>query len=263
MDVGLFSKCLKGLLRHNDEVVVPGLGTFTAQIVPAGVDEDGTATPPFRKISYSQAEKPDDGLFLRWLAKDLPEGSDAALELQEFLLDLSGELDSSRAVDLGDLGQMRSSARKMYYFVSNPGLFEYPDVAGQESIATILPEEYFDEDSKPIELTGEKILGNWDEDNDKDGETDEEEPAEEPEDDAPAEEVIILGDEEDEPEEEPEEEEEPENPRNRLIGNILLILFVVLVFIMIAVTLLKDLPWMSNLLDHLLYTKEELEILGK
>ena len=43
----------------------------------------------------------------------------------------------------------------------------------------------------------------------------------------------------------------------------MLIVFVVLIFLMIAVTLLKDLPWMSNLLDHLLYTKEELEILGK
>ena len=48
-----------------------------------------------------------------------------------------------------------------------------------------------------------------------------------------------------------------------MIGNILLILFVVLIFIMIAVTLFKDMPWMSNLLDHLLYNKEELELLGK
>ena len=61
-----------------------------------------------------------------------------------------------------------------------------------------------------------------------------------------------------------EEDDEPEpSPRSRLIGNILLIAFVVMIFMMIAVTLLKDLPWMSNLLDHLLYTKEELQILGK
>ena len=33
MDISVFSKCLKDLLQRNDEIVVPGLGVFTAQIV--------------------------------------------------------------------------------------------------------------------------------------------------------------------------------------------------------------------------------------
>lgn len=250
MTIDLFSNCLKELLRTNDEVVVPGLGTFSAQIVPADVDENGAPTAPYRKILYSQAEKDDDGLFLRWLAKSLPEGSDAALELQEFLIDLCGDLDANREVSLGDLGQMHSSARKMYYFVSNTEVFEYPDVPGQESIATMLPEEFFDEDSKPIELTDEPGA-----------EHDEPEPLLElVEDDEAGEEAAAAAVAANEA---PAEEQFEDSPRNTLIGNILLIAFVVLIFLMIAVTLLKDLPWMSNLLDHLLYTKEELEILGK
>ena len=75
MDIELFSKCLKDLLLGNDEVVVPGLGTFTAQTMPADVAEDGTPIPPYRKISYSLAGGEDDGFFLRWLAKYLPEGA--------------------------------------------------------------------------------------------------------------------------------------------------------------------------------------------
>ena len=251
MDVNLFSKCLKELLRNHDEVVVPGLGTFSAQMVPAAVSEDGTPTPPYRKISYSPAEKEEDGFFLRWLAKDLPEGSDAAQQLQDFLVDLFGELDASRPVDLGDLGQMRATARKIYYFTGNTSVFEYPDVPGQESVEAMLPEDLAEEESRPIELSTEK----W-------ARADYEEPAAAPE-PAPEPEPTPEQKPKPEPTPEPEETPAPEDPRITMIGNILLIIFVVLIFIVIAVILLKDLPWMSNLLDHLLYTKEELEILGK
>ena len=250
MDIELFSKCLKDLLLKNDEVVVPGLGTFTAQTMPADMAEDGTPIPPYRKISYSLAENEDDGFFLRWLAKYLPEGSDAATELQDFIEDLSGELDQTRSVELAGIGTLKATAHKIYYFCCSNNLFEYPDVPGQESIEAMLPEDLAEEESRPIELSTEKWA--------KPGEEKKEEPelaqpVPEPEPEAPA-----------TPEPEPEEDPEPEeSPRARLIGNILLILFVILIFLIIAVILLKDLPWMSNLLDHLLYTKEELEILGK
>ena len=254
MDIELFSKCLKDLLLGNDEVVVPGLGTFTAQTMPADVAEDGTPIPPYRKISYSLAEGEDDGFFLRWLAKYMPEGSNAATELQDFIEDLSGELDQTRSVDLTGIGTLKATGHKIYYFCCSNDLFQYPDVPGQESIEAMLPEDLAEEESKPIELSTEKWA--------KPGAEEKEEPIPEPakpqpepESEAPA---------KPEPAPEPEEEPEPEeSPSARLIGNILLILFVILIFLMIAVTLFKDMPWMSNLLDHLLYTKEELELLGK
>ncbi|MBR3743990.1 MAG: hypothetical protein IKN31_02650 [Bacteroidales bacterium] len=251
MDISVFSKCLKDLLLRNDEIVVPGLGVFTAQIVADEVNEDGTARTPYRKILYSPVQKPEDGMFLRWLAKYLPEGSDAESELQEFLLDLSGELEDNRAVELGDLGQLHSSAHKIYYFVSNTDVFEYPDVPGQESIGALLPEEFAEEDSKPIELDTEKWIKQDDNTNTVAAEQPADKPAHVPQPVQNEEEVA-------------DEDEEPAPSRlSILIGNILLILFVVIIFLMIAVALLKDLPWMSNLLDHLLYTKEELQILGK
>ena len=255
MDITLFSQCLKDLVRTHDEVVVPGLGTFSAQMVPGGQLEDGTPTPPYRKVTYSPAEDGDDGTFLRFLAKYLPEGSDAEAEFTDFIEDFCGELDSKREIGLEGIGTLKATAHKIYYFAGNPDFFEYPDVAGQESVSGMLPEDYADEDSKPIELSGEKWAR-------EDGEPSEpetqhqEQPATPQE--AESEPEDVAPEEDDSP-----EEFEDRNPRNILIGNILLIVFVVLIFLMIAVTLLKDLPWMSNLLDHLLYTKEELEILGK
>ena len=248
MDLELFSKCLKDLVRSHDEVVVPGLGTFTAQNVPGSVAEDGTSIPPYRKISYSTAEREDDGLFLRFLAKYLPEGTDASQAWQDFIEDFSGELDEKKSVMIEGVGELRATARKIYYFIGDMANFEYPDVPGQESVGALLPEEYAEQESRPIELDTAK----WAK-------------ADEPEEDAAVEDAEAPAEPATEAAEEiAEESDDPEpSPRSRLIGNILLIAFVVMIFMMIAVTLLKDLPWMSNLLDHLLYTKEELQILGK
>ncbi|MBQ7253591.1 MAG: hypothetical protein IJS30_02835 [Bacteroidales bacterium] len=250
MDISVFSRCLKYLLLRNDEVVVPGLGTFTAQVVADEVDEDGNPIPPYRKISYSTVEKEDDGLFLRWIAKYLPDGTDAAQTWQDFIEDFSGELDEKKSVVIEGVGELRASARKIYYFVSDTENFEYPDVPGQESIGALLPEDYAEEESKPIELDTEKWIKQDDDTVTDAAKQPADEPVHVPE---PVQEEVV-----------PEEDDEPAPSHlSILIGNILLILFVVIIFLMIAVSLLKDLPWMSNLLDHLLYTKEELQILGK
>lgn len=249
MDISQFSKCLKDMVRTHDEIVVPGLGSFTAQNIPASVEEDGTPVPPYRKIAYIPAEKEDDGTFLRFLAKYLPEGSDAEGELRDFIQDFCGDMEQKHTVTLEGLGEMKATGHKIYYFVPDTSFFQYPDVPGQESVGTLLPEDYAEEESRPIELSAEK----WAKADEEQAAAEEKKAPEEPVNKAP---------EPAEPEE-PEEEPEPESPLSRLIGNILLILFVVLIFLMIAITLFKDMPWMSNLLDHLLYTKEELEILGK
>ena len=250
MDIELFSRCLKDMLLRSDEVNVPSLGCFTAQTVPASQEEDGTPIPPYRKISYSAAEKEDDGTFLRWLAKYLPEGSDAESEYPDFIQDLCGELDQKRSLELEGIGTLKATAHKIYYFICNNDLFVYPDVPGQEAVGAMLPEDLAEEESRPIELSTEK----WAKPEEEEAEQPQPEPAPQPA-EAPAQAPQIQ--------EEPQEDPEPESPASRLIGNILLVLFVVLIFMMIAVTLFKDMPWMSNLLDHLLYTKEELEILGK
>ncbi len=259
MDISQFSKCLKDMVRTHDEIVVPGLGSFTAQNIPASVEEDGTPVPPYRKIAYIPAEKEDDGTFLRFLAKYLPEGSNAEGELRDFIQDFCGEMEQRHTVTLEGLGEMKATGHKIYYFVPDTSFFQYPDVPGQESVGTLLPEDYADEESRPIELSAEK----WAKaDEEEDAAAQEKKAPEEPANKAPKPADPKKSEVPEEPEE-PEEEPEPESPQARLFGNILLILFVVLIFLMIAVTLFKDMPWMSNLLDHLLYTKEELEILGK
>jgi len=272
MDIALFSKCLKDLILKHDEVIIPGLGTFTAQTMPASVAEDGTATPPYRKVAYSPSDDNDDGTFLRFLAKYLPEGSDVPTELQDFILDLTGDLDQTRSVILEGIGELKATPRKTFYFTGNTDIFVYPDVPGQESVSDLLPEDLAEEESKPIELSGDR----WAKAEEGSEEASTAQPksqkktgaghkaqAEPKEKQEPQQADLQEENPKAKPEPAEETPDEPESPRNVLIGNILLIIFVLLIFAMIAVTLFKDMPWMSNLLDHLLYTKEELEILGK
>ena len=57
MDISLFSKCIKDLIVENDEVDVPYLGTFKAEMMPATYsDRQTTIHPPYRKISFHKGE---------------------------------------------------------------------------------------------------------------------------------------------------------------------------------------------------------------
>ena len=52
MDVDLLSKIIKELILDKDRVVLPGLGCFVAEVVPATFSDKGyTINPPYRKLS--------------------------------------------------------------------------------------------------------------------------------------------------------------------------------------------------------------------
>ncbi len=253
MDVAIFSKCLKDLLLQHEEVAVPGLGVFLAQTVPANEASDGTFTPPRRKITFSPTYKEDDGLFLRFLKRYLPNGSDAALQLQSFVMDLTLDTDISRPVTLPGLGLLKANARKTLYFVATEDIFVYPEsLQGEPNAGYDTAEADYAADTAADAAAVETSASAN---------------AFTPETNSPKADAAAENEEAGSPAcgraAESSRNESADSPRSIIIGNCLLICFVLLIFAMIAVTLFKDTPWMSNLLDHLLYTREELEILGK
>ena len=63
MDIDLLSKMVKELILDNDKVVLPGLGCFTAEIIPASFSDKGyTINPPYRRLSFRSM--PDEGHLL-------------------------------------------------------------------------------------------------------------------------------------------------------------------------------------------------------
>ena len=61
MDIDLFSEIVKGLILDNDEVTLPGLGTFVSEVVPSTFSDKGyTINPPYRRLSFRQRGSEDD-----------------------------------------------------------------------------------------------------------------------------------------------------------------------------------------------------------
>ena len=60
MDIDLLSKMLKELILDKDEVSLPGIGSFVAELVPSTFSDKGyTINPPYRRLYFRQ--KKNDG----------------------------------------------------------------------------------------------------------------------------------------------------------------------------------------------------------
>ena len=280
-DVELFAACLKDLLLENDVVVVPGLGSFMTRLMPASFSDLGrTINPPYRKLSFRAAETGDASLFTNKLAAALPEGTDVDKWLSSFVTGFKEALDRTKRVELAGLGAMRATAQNDYFFVASEDLDIYPEGMGLEPV-TIKSSTLMDyglelkDDSEPGPQTeAETVI-------DLDTET----TAEEPE-DIPEPEVELVSEPETEPESEPQpaielesEQDIPERDESKTTPEVhakkrcrvrwwavlLIVLAVILLFLILSVIFKDQLPWgdaVDNIINHILYTEEELRILN-
>ena len=132
MDIQQLSTMVRDLVLQQDKVVVPGLGVFCAELVPASFSDRGyTLNPPYRKLSF-EAEGPsavprqEDS---RYLVKA------EAAELQQCIASLRSELQSSKRVELPLLGKLRLTTSGELYFIADPDLDIYPDAFGLHPVS--------------------------------------------------------------------------------------------------------------------------------
>ena len=53
MDIDLLAKMVKELIVAHDQVGLPGVGTFVAEMIPATFSDKGfTINPPYRRLSF-------------------------------------------------------------------------------------------------------------------------------------------------------------------------------------------------------------------
>lgn len=132
MDIQQLSTMVRDLVLQQDKVLVPGLGVFCAELVPASFSDRGyTLNPPYRKLSF-EAEGPsavprqEDS---RYLVKA------EAAELQQCIASLRSELQSSKCVELPLLGKLRLTTSGELYFIADPDLDIYPDAFGLHPVS--------------------------------------------------------------------------------------------------------------------------------
>ena len=237
MEIGVFAKCIKELIVENDRVDVPYLGSFTAELMPATYsDRQTTIHPPYRKMSFHKGEVSlaEGRLLLDKVRRELGVNLDqAGVELGWCLSRLNSELEGRKRCPLPGLGMMRANARNEFFFVPDDDLDIWPDGIGFEPIAIKMPKEEIPEP------------------------------------------VVEEASEDEKPEQRSEIPEQPQacldaETQNRVEearvkkplhwGWIVLIVVAVLLVLFIAASYLFT-EQMSPILDRLLYSKEELELL--
>ena len=129
MDIQQLSTMVRDLILQQDKVVIPGLGVFTAELVPASFSDRGyTLNPPYRKLGF-QTETAAGEQDPRYLLKAEP------LQLQQCVEALHSELKSSKYVELPLLGKLRLTTSGELFFVADPDLDIYPDAFGLHPVS--------------------------------------------------------------------------------------------------------------------------------
>jgi nucleoid DNA-binding protein len=136
MDIDLLSKMVKELILDNDRVVLPGLGSFVAEVVPATFSDKGyTINPPYRRLYFRS--KPDEGNELAefYASSNKVDAAMAERVIAEFVSELKNILLTRKTVIFPGLGRLRATKENAVFFVADEDLDIYPDGFGLEPVS--------------------------------------------------------------------------------------------------------------------------------
>ena len=142
---------VKELILDNDRVVLPGLGCFVAEMVPSTFSDKGyTINPPYRKL-YFRA-KPDEGDALtKFYAKTNKVEMEVADKIIiDFVSELKSVLFTKKTVIFPGLGRMRATKENNVFFISDEELDIYPAGFGLEPISLKTHQESSEEVSAAV-----------------------------------------------------------------------------------------------------------------
>ena len=287
MDIDLLAKMVKEAILDHDAVTLPGVGCFVAELMPSTFSDKGyTINPPYRRMYFSPKQG-NDTYLADLYARDNAEvdASMATRILTEFLAEMKDVLKVKKTVVFPGLGRLRATRENHFFFVADEDLDIYPEGLGlaplslkthvetPEEVATAVaglaelisepepePEPVPEPKPKPVpEPIPEPVVAP------------EPEPVPEPipapvEPEPtpvvpePAEEIPAqAGNDEKVVDESPAQVRKARNDKTRKWLRILLIVLGVVVALLLLFALLSRIA--PGLLDPLLYSKEELQIL--
>lgn len=151
MDIDLLSKMVKEIILDSDRVVLPGLGSFVAELVPSTFSDKGyTINPPYRKLSFRS--KPDEGdelaafyASINKIDKDMAERV-----IRDFVAELKPILHTKKTIVFPGLGRLRATKENTVFFVADEDLDIYPAGFGLEPISLKTHQETKEEVSAAV-----------------------------------------------------------------------------------------------------------------
>ena len=143
MDIDLFSDIVKSLVLDNDEVTLPGLGTFVSELMPSSFSDKGyTINPPYRRLSFRQRWDEQDTLLQDFYSRTNGIDSRVARQIiDEFLSGLKEILQTKKLVVLPGLGRLRATKENTFFFIADEDLDIYPYGFGLEAVSLKTHEE--------------------------------------------------------------------------------------------------------------------------
>ena len=291
MDIDLLAKMVKEAILDHDTVTLPGVGCFVAELVPSTFSDKGyTINPPYRRLYFSPKQGGDTYLADLYARDNEEVDADMATRiLTEFLSEMKEVLKVKKTVVFPGLGRLRATRENHFFFVADEDLDIYPEglglaplslkthvetpeevataVAGLAELIEEIPGQAGNDEEEQVmeEISPRAALGR--NDNEEPEPTPEPapeleqeptpEPIPEPE---PTSESIPEPEPIPEPAPEPIPEPEPKPKKShRKFWRVVLIVLCVLVGLLLIFVLLSRLA--PGLLDPLLYSREELQIL--
>jgi hypothetical protein len=303
MNISLFSRTIKELILENDRVGVPEVGHFVAEMMPASFSDRRTMiNPPYRRMSFSKKDEvtaAEKDLFLNKMEElSVLPSAEVVEKYYNFIKGFISNLESEKVIDMPSLGRMHATSRNEYFFVADEDLDIYPDGIGLTPVSVKAPDPEF----VPVAPPETEKESDTETKQESDTETlTEQELKSEPQTESEPFEVAVIDPEmiednefveepEAEKESEPETEPVPEpdaepasetlsdpkfgheqdssdlvfEPSKKRVGLWVIVTIIALVIVVaLLIFYFGDSEWLSPILDKLLYTKEELRILGR
>ena len=153
MDIDLLSKMVKELILDKDEVSLPGVGTFVAEMVPSSFADRGyTILPPYRRLFFRQrVDDADTALVDFYASSNGIEKERAQRIVTDFLLEMRDVLKQKKSIVFPGLGKLRATRENHFFFVADEDLDIYPAGFGLEPISLKTHQETPEEVSSVVE----------------------------------------------------------------------------------------------------------------
>ena len=145
MDIDLLSRMVHELIVDHDQVGLPGVGTFVAEMVPASFSDKGyTINPPYRRLSFYPSRLEDTLLIDFYAASNQLDQDTARTYITQYLAELKTVLEERKSIILPGLGRLRATKENALFFVADEGLDIFPAGVGLRPVSLkshILEEE--------------------------------------------------------------------------------------------------------------------------
>ena len=136
MDIDLLSKMVKELILDQDRVILPGLGSFVAEIVPSTFSDKGyTINPPYRRLYFRAKPDAGDDLVKLYSSSNNVKPEMAERIIVDFISELKSVLYEKKTVVFPGLGRLRATKENHLFFVADENLDIYPEGFGLEPIS--------------------------------------------------------------------------------------------------------------------------------